>query len=266
MPTNLYVAHYICVCSVNFYLKRNSRGDTDWKPNLKAAGPSGSARSRSNYNLKFRTSTYMVLESDSETEFIRTVEDLEEESSRSTPNERAGTSPSVSLSESLPPGKRPRGRPRKDSGGSLKTSPAAATLKQKPIKPIRSTQSSPVRGHGRRGRPPRTVPQSALAAKRITRLAAGQNHLPTQKTTLGSTRIPKTEKQEPADQMLLSLGLKKVAPASSKPSGSQLSLPLPQLRALAFDMFFASVPDFSSVTLVHSLLPPGVDQFAPEQV
>ena len=70
----------------------------------------------------------------------------------------------------------------------------------------------------------------------------------------------KAEKQETVGKML-----KKVAPALLKPSGSQLSLPMMQLRALAFDTLFACVPDPQSVSLIHNLLHLG-DQLPPEEV
>ena len=207
----------------------------------------------------------MALESESDSsEFIRSIEDLEEESPRSTPNERRGSSQSQAASGSPVVGKRPRGRPRKGSATSSPVSPASASS-------IRSTPSG-LLGRPRRGRPPgpsrggRTVPQSALAAKRITRLAAGQSNF-SRKASLGATRTPKSEKQEPADEMLLSLGLKKVAPASAKANGSSsLSLPMAKLRALALDLFFATTPDPQSVSLVHSLLPPGVELLSPAKV
>ena len=112
----------------------------------------------------------------------------------------------------------------------------------------------------------RTVPQSALASKRITRLAALQNRFSAQKSFSGTTSPFTAEKPEPADQLLLSLGLKKVAPAASKPSGSHLGLPIARLRSLAYDMFFVSVPDPQSVSLVHSLLLIGLYQAAPSLV
>lgn len=202
----------------------------------------------------------MVIESDSESGSIPPIEDLEEPSSRAAPNERAAPS----LSESpVAIGKRPRGRPRKNSSGT----PSPLPAKTSPY--IKSSQSSPL-NKPRRGRPrrsalpqspiARTVAQSPMAAKRITRLAAGQNNI-------SAPKASKSEQQEPADQMLLALGLKKVnAPASSKPGASQISLPIAQLRSLAFDLFFASVPDPDSVSFIHSLLPPGVEQLTPEKV
>ena len=62
------------------------------------------------------------------------------------------------------------------------------------------------------------------------------------------------EKPETVDQMLSNAG-----PAL-------INLPIAQLRTLAFDMLFAFVPDPQSVSLIHSLLPLGVDQLSPEEV
>ena len=225
--------------------------NTDLKTKLQVA-----RSAESNNNQKSRTTTNEAFESDSE--FICTFAEHIEDLSRSHPNEREHTSPVGS--ESLATGNRPRGLSGTDSDVRPTASPATGKGTHN-YSTIRSAQSNPIRPPG--GRPLRTVPQSPLAAKRITRLALAQNHFYAQNSSLEATRTPKAEKKDAADHMLLSLGLKKVAPASSKPSGSQLSLRSTQLRALAYDTFFASVPDPSSVSLLHSLLPLDVHQSTP---
>ena len=68
------------------------------------------------------------------------------------------------------------------------------------------------------------VPQSALAAKRITRLAALQNRISAQKISSGATRTSTAEKPEPAGQMLFSLRLQDGAPASGNSSDFEMSI------------------------------------------
>ena len=173
-----------------------SRENADSQSKLKIAGLAGS-------NFKSQTTPNEVVKFKSEFE----IENREEHSTCSQSNEHADTSSSAS--QVLATGRRPRGRPRKDSGATHK------------YKSIRSTQSSLMRLL--KGRPSRTVPQTLIAAKRFTRFAAAQK----------ATRTSNAE-EEPADQMLLSLGLKKVSSASNKPNGSELSLresPLPSILA-----------------------------------
>ena len=97
----------------------------------------------------------------------------------------------------------------------------------------------------------RTVPQSALAAKRITRLAAVQNRISAQKTSSGATWTPTAENPEPADQMLLPLGLQNVAPVSGNSSDLEMSI---SMEEPPYDL------------LVHSPHQPGVDQLSSQEV
>ena len=223
-----------------------SREDADWAPSLKVAESAGNDLTRSTYNLKSRTTTPVVVLSDSEPD---SSEDRDGKCSRSTSNKRARLSSSAF--ESLAAGKRQR------NSGRVPTASSATTTHKYAY--IRSTRSKYMKL--RRARTLRS--QSAKAANRTIRLLAGQKHFFAQKTSLEATRTRKADKPEHGDQMLRH---EKMASSSSKQNGSQLILPMLQLRALAADMFFASVPDLSSILFVHSLLQPDVDKLTLEQV
>ena len=168
---------------------------------LNTAGSSGS-----NYNPKFagnytgterslslRTISSEVVESDFKSEYNPTIENREEECTRPPTDERCLTSSSAS-EFLIADTRRPRGRPRKDSGGPPTASPTTGTHKY-----IRFAQSSPMRP--RRGRPSRTVSQSALlAAKRIKRDVAHQNYFSPQKSSFGTSEASKAEEQETVDE------------------------------------------------------------------
>ena len=103
----------------------------------------------------------------------------------------------------------------------------------------------------------RTVSQSLMAAKRFTRFAVRQIHFSAQKATRTSNA-----EEEPADQMLLSLGLKKVSSASNKPNGSELSLresPLPSILADASNAHHWSA-DRMSELVTDVLRDVGIDE------
>ena len=189
--------------------------------------------------------------SNSDANSIRTIDDRVEECSRSPPNECAGTS--FSASEVWAASKRSRVRPRKHSGcqSAASPSPAVGTHEYPYILSAHSTSMRP-----RRECPPLTVTrtsQTALAVKRIKRLAARQNHFSAQKTCFRATRSLKAEEPEPepADQTLHLLELTNVVYASSKSSGLETSI---------------SMEEPPSVSLVHSLHLPGVYHLSSPQV
>ena len=103
----------------------------------------------------------------------------------------------------------------------------------------------------RRGRPPRTTPQTTLAGKRTKRFGAGQYHFTAQKSSLGLTRTIREKNPEPAGQILFSLGLQNNAPASSNSSDLEMSI---------------SMEDPPYDLLVHSPHLPGVDQLSSQEV
>ena len=123
--------------SLNFIVKC-SRENEDWESSRNVAECAESGQTLSSYNLKSRTTNYVVVISDLESEFI---EDREEECSRSTSNGCSGSS--FSASQSLAAGKR-----RLNFSGTPTASPATAT-NHKSIASESTSPRAPVRTKGR---------------------------------------------------------------------------------------------------------------------